>query len=275
MIYKLLIIQIVFLSAMPIVYAATDSNIPTEAKWAASMAFAGVATVGAAIAGLRYLCGDSIAGLLGSVSGLIDQVKAAGNELISNSEAAGIRLVDHTGGVVEQKAEVVTAAVDERLTTITNVVNPVAHVQAMGNKASSFLKTVLNKANEALTSDNGFSSLEEETKLKLQTGLQKALADLEKTGNVETALEHMSPNEMEMLADYTVISREPSTAGSIEMSSVMEPFVSFYDFWVLTEIFFIFAFVCLICIVLLKCVSFVKSVFFLQIIILKEKCKSE
>ena len=192
---------------------------------ATALTIAGTATVGVAILGIRYLImGGPVSTLLGdSVSGLINKTKDAGNELITSAENAGNRWVGHAGSTVNQEVRVITAAVDDRIAIVTNAINPVTHVQAMGDRAAGFVKKVLNKANDALTSNSGFAHVEEEVKTRLHTGLQKALANLEKTGDVNTALQNMTQEDMSMLAEYTVISREPSTAGSAEMASVMEP----------------------------------------------------
>ena len=214
---------------------------------ATALTIAGTATVGVAILGIRYLImGGPVSTLLGdSVSGLINKTKDAGNELITSAENAGNELitsaenagnelitsaenagnrwVGHAGSTVNQEVRVITAAVDDRIAIVTNAINPVTHVQAMGDRAAGFVKKVLNKANDALTSNSGFAHVEEEVKTRLHTGLQKALANLEKTGDVNTALQNMTQEDMSMLAEYTVISREPSTAGSAEMASVMEP----------------------------------------------------
>ena len=191
-----------------------------------ALTIAGTATIGIAILGIRYfIMGKPAGSLLGdSVSGLIDQAKNAGNELIINAENASNRLIDNAGSTVNQEVRVVTAAVDDRMATVTNAINPVTHVQAMGDKAASLVKKILNKANDALASNTGFAGVEEEVKTRLYTGLQKALVDLDKTGDVNAALQKMPQEDLTMLAEYTVISREPSTTGSaVEMASVMEP----------------------------------------------------
>lgn len=203
----MLLVTTMFFSSAAFAAGSSDiPNIPNEAKWSAALMFAGMATVGAFIGGLRYLLGDS-------VSGLINQRKDAGNELINNSKDAGNELIANAGNVVDKKVQVVTAAVDDRIVTATNAINPISHVQKLGDNAASLVKKVLTKANDALTSNTGFTNLEEEFKIKLQSGLQQAMTDLDATGDVNMALQNMGQQEIEMLAEYTVISREPSTAG--------------------------------------------------------------
>lgn len=223
LIIRISVIIIYVIGTSPIVFC--DDGGLSGKELMTALTVAGTVTASIVILGIRYLImGDSASGLLGdSVSGIIENGKDAANELINNAEASGTRLIDHTANTVNEKVSVITGAVDERIATVTNAINPVTHVQAVGDKAVNFVKKVLNKANDALNSNDGFANVEEEVKTRLHTGLQKALADLNQTGDVNAALQNMSQEEMTMLAEYTVISREPSTVGSVEMPSIMEP----------------------------------------------------
>lgn len=220
---RILLIVISIIGTSPIAFC--DDGGLNAKDLTSALTIAGVATASIVILGIRYLImGNSATGILGdSVSGLIDKTKQTGNELITNAENAGNRLIDHVGHTVEKQTGAITGAVDERIETVTHALNPVTHMQAVGDKAVNFVKRVLNKANDALHSNDGFANLEEEVRTRLHTGLQKALADLNQTGDVNAALQNMSQEEMTMLAEYTVISREPSTVGSVEMASIMEP----------------------------------------------------
>ena len=218
---KLMIIILALLLLFPsVAYADGIDNLLKE------HALAGALIISASImvCGIRYLImGDSAAGLIDKTAGLIDKTKNAGNDIITNAEGAGTRLIEHAGNTLEQKANGIMTGVDARVSSVSDAINPVSHAQAMGENAVQFVKKVLNKAKDALNSNSGFANVEEEVKIRLQTGLQKTLADLDKSGDVTAALQHMTQEDITMVAEYTVISREPSTAGSIEMVSVLEP----------------------------------------------------
>lgn len=222
---KLMIIILALLLLFPnVAYADGIDNLLKE------HALAGALIISASImvCGIRYLImGDSAVGLIDKTKNagndVISNAKNAGNDVITNAEGVGTRLIDHAGNTLEQKANGIMSGVDARVTSVSDAINPVSHAQAMGENAVQFVKKVLNKANDALNSNSGFANVEEEVKIRLQTGLQRTLADLDKTGNVNAALQNMTQEDMAMLAEYTVISREPSTAGSIEMVSVLEP----------------------------------------------------
>ena len=72
--------------------------------------------------------------------------------------------------------------------------------------------------------NTGFADVDNGAKFRLQSGLQNTLQQLDQTGKVNDALANMSQSDIEMLAEYTVISREASSAGSVSsLHSVIEP----------------------------------------------------
>lgn len=221
-------------------HAMPNEKISSEVKLAAALAVVSITTVVTFIGGVYLLLGKAES----AASGLIQQGQTAGQQLITDcntkiiagAKDAGTELIKDAGNTVDHHSQVLLAAVDQRVVGLSNAINPVTQAQAMGNKVTTFLSKALQKISDGLVSNTGVDAAVSPKKVQLTSGLQKALQDLNTTGDPNAALNHFQQSEIDLLTDYLVVSRNPSSTGSAGAPSVMEPFVNCFDFYFVSEI---------------------------------------
>lgn len=245
-IFKRLFISIIVYILMPATPVYADSG-DDKIIQAAAMTLIGVVGSICLLFGIKHIfLGDSLSGLLdkakNGASELVDKAKDGASELVDKTDAAITTHRTELQGTVYDCVTRAEVKIDNAISTVNKIndnldkMNPVSQAHALGEKTTAFFKNFFKKA--ADLHQSGTPGLDDdEGKIRLQTGLEKALQRFDETGNAEEALAQMSDGDLEMLASYTHVS--PATSGSgapagHALPSVLEPHICGWDLYVQT-----------------------------------------
>lgn len=227
---RIALIFIYMVGASPIAFC--DDGGLSSKEIITALTIAGVTTASFLILGVRYFLFGNTA------SGLIDQGKNVGTELLSkakdNAKEISTHLLDKTKTDAQQVlgADSAKELVDQLISSI----NPLNQVRLQSDAAKAKMEILLRKifqnhiSNKASTSqwvEAQWSSLRENDQTRVAEGLQSVLKALEKDNphDINKAFGDLTDTDMETLADYVCVSlsRPNSGAGSIEAPSIVEP----------------------------------------------------
>jgi hypothetical protein len=224
-------------------FAAGSPEIPSEAKLALALTFAGVVTVTTFVFSLRYaLFGSTLSeiadkttdGLNGLCKKYIgEKTTHPSSETAGTSGTAPENVVVVTPGQIELTADRILDKVAKTMDARVDRLNPVTYAEGAKDKMVAFIKKVLtySKADgtgewasnlESHLIDGG--GLTDDRKILIQTAIQGLARALEKEGaDIGKAFENIDLETMEAMAEYTCVSVASRSSGGGSMSSMMEP----------------------------------------------------
>lgn len=235
---KLLIIVYILMTLMTATPSYADSGNGTITQ-AAAITLMGVVGGICLMLGVKHIIiGDTLKGLLGKATG-------GASDLVDKADAAITTHRTELQGTVNNCVTRAEIRIDKAIETVNKIndnldkMNPVSQVNALGKKTANFFLGLAKKAADQRQS--GMPGPEcEGGNVRLETGLQKALAQYDRTGDAENALAQMSEQDFEMLASFTNVSPVTSDPGAADpgsaaaassraLHSVLEPHLCGWD----------------------------------------------